>query len=229
MKSNTSLERAVRALCPQIANRSESIVTPKDEETLWRELTCCILGSQVKNEVAQAATEAIFSECVPWSSKTHVHLRAQAEAILRKPICVNQRWVRYRFPESRARYFSDAAMNVKTCEGSLSNLVTRQDDPRKLRESLVELVPGVGYKQASMFLRNISVTYQLAILDAHVLDFMDCVGLARRGKNRFLSKEIYLEREGLLNKYAHHVGYDLGVVDLAIWVVMRTAKAEGHV
>ncbi len=229
MRNNASLERAVRVLCPQIADRAESITAPDDEETLWRELTCCILGSQVRNEVAQAATETLFRSCIPWSSGTYTHLKNQAEAVLRKPVCVNSRWVKYRFPESRARYFAGAVLNVRACEGSLSNLVARHDDSRQLRESLVELVPGVGYKQASMFLRNIGVTYRLAILDAHVLDFMDFIGLTRRDKIRSLSKKLYLERERVLDNYANYVGYDLGVVDLAIWVVMRTAKAEGYV
>lgn len=229
MRNDTTLERAVRVLCPQIADHAKSVTTPRDEETLWRELTCCILGSQVRNEVAQAATEALFKECAPWSPETHAHLRNQAESVLRKPVCVNNRWIRYRFPESRAHYFANAAINLREHEGSLSKLVSRYDDSRQLRESIVELVPGVGYKQASMFLRNIGVTYRLAILDAHVLDFMDFVGLVRRGSIRSLSRKLYLEREHVLDKYAYNVGYELGVVDLAIWVVMRTAKAEGYV
>ncbi len=229
MRNDATLERAVRVLCPQIADRAETIIAPRDEETLWRELTCCILGSQVRNEVAQAATEALFKECAPWLSETHSHLRHRAELVLRKPVCVNNRWIKYRFPESRARYFASAAFNVRAHEGSLTKLVARYDDFRQLRELVVEIVPGVGYKQASMFLRNIGVTYRLAILDAHVLDFMDFVGLTRRSGIRSLSKKLYLEREHILDKYAYNLGYELGVVDLAIWVVMRTAKAEGYV
>lgn len=229
MKSYVSVERAVRRLCPQIENQAESKITPKNEEILWRELTCCILGSQVKNEVAQAATEALFEICAPWLPETHPYIQRQAHSVLQRPMRVDGKLVKYRFPESRSRYFADAAMNVAACEGSLLNFIERHDDPRRLRESLVDLVPGVGYKQASMFLRNIGLTYRLAILDAHVLDFMDLVGLVGRLGIKSLSRNMYLDREKALGEYAKNVGYELGVVDFAIWVVMRTAKAEGYV
>ena len=228
MNNGPAIERAVQGLCPQIAKNAADIPIPQDERALWEELTCCILGSQVKNEVAQAATTQLFCECAPWAEENHQFLQEQATKILSRPIYVNGSWIKYRFPRSRARYLAAAAVNVIQNEGSLSKLVERYDNPRKLRETLVERIPGVGYKQASMFLRNIGKTYRLAILDAHVLDFMGIVGLGRRERIKALSKKLYLENERDLGSYADAIGYELGIVDLAIWVVMRTAKAEGY-
>ena len=43
------------------------------------------------------------------------------------------------------------------------------DSPMELREWLVKNVKGLGYKEASHFLRNIGKSEDLAILDRHIL------------------------------------------------------------
>ena len=42
-------------------------------------------------------------------------------------------------------------------------------------------------------------------------------------------KKEYLTNEELLIQYASGIGYPVGCVDWAIWIVMRVARKEGYV
>ena len=62
----------------------------------------------------------------------------------------------------------------------------------EMREWLVQNVKGVGWKEASHFLRNIGRTRELAILDRHILRNMVRFGFAD-GMPKSLTKNKYLE------------------------------------
>lgn len=89
---------------------------------------------------------------------------------------------------------------------------------------LMALVTGLGPKQASMFLRNTGHTLELAVLDRHVLVFMDLLGLAPLPKALTLAE--YLRREAVFAGFADRLGHSVGHVDWAVWFVMRAARQE---
>ena len=85
------------------------------------------------------------------------------------------------------------------------------------------MVCGFGPKQASMFLRNIGCTYDLAILDRHVLRYMVMQGLISPLRTDSISLTQYESIEFAMENYAILLGYSIGYVDLAIWIAMRAA------
>lgn len=83
-------------------------------------------------------------------------------------------------------------------------------DPRTAsRLELIENVKGIGWKLASMFLRN-TRGERYAVIDVHIKSFMAGVGFD-------LAKLKYLEIEQLFLDLAKSMGEDPIELDLAIW------------
>jgi len=220
------LERAVKAICPDIQAR---IDTPRpdtlDERALWWELSCCILSSQVPYGIASAAADAIArTELLLAQASDHAALADALEDILMHRVDVDGRPVRYRFPGSRAKQLAAAHAAVYRREASLSALVQDFRDASEARQWLVKHIPGAGPKQASMFLRNAGLTYSLAILDRHVLNYMSEVGISAHTQPYVSGMSTYLRLEQSLREHATSIGYDVGLLDWAIWIVMRADK-----
>ncbi len=220
------LERAVMAICPDIQAR---IDTPRpgtiDDPTLWWELSCCILSSQVPYDIASAAADAIArAELLLAPASDQAALTDALESILMHRVALEGRHVRYRFPGSRAKQLAAAHAAVHRRDTSLSALVQGFGDASQARQWLVEHIPGAGPKQASMFLRNAGLTYSLAILDRHVLKYMSELGISDHARPYVSGLSTYLRLEQSLREHASRIGYDVGLLDWAIWIVMRADK-----
>ena len=122
----------------------------------------------------------------------------------------------HRYPKSRAKYIVKARKMVFQLENVLHSSLSE----RALRDWLVKNVVGLGYKEASHFLRNIGFM-NLAIIDIHVIDILSRYGVIR--KPRTLTKRKYMKIEEVLNKIAEKIGLSLGVLDLYLWY-METGK-----
>ena len=116
----------------------------------------------------------------------------------------------YRFPNVRAKYIVIA----RKFKDSLKQTIQGFDDKNELREWLVENVKGIGYKEASHFLRNIGFT-DFAILDFHIIDILTKYGMIE--KPRSLTRRRYLEIEDLLRKTAVESNVTLAELDLYLW------------
>lgn len=89
------------------------------------------------------------------------------------------------------------------------------------REWLVENIKGLGYKEASHFLRNVGYK-NLAILDRHILKVLYENGyLLEMPKNSL--KKNYLRIEGIFNRLAERLGMSSAELDLYMWY-MKTGK-----
>ncbi len=76
-------------------------------------------------------------------------------------------------------------------------------------------------------LRNVGLSYDLAILDTHVLNFMEIKELLSNPKRHLGTIRKYENAEQILIKYAKEVGFRVGCLDLAIWVTMKAARELG--
>ena len=117
----------------------------------------------------------------------------------------------HRYPNIRARYISDS---VK-CRGSLKDII-RSSSGEELREWLVKNVRGLGYKEASHFLRNIGFD-DFAIIDFHIIDILVKYNFIKKPK--VLTKRRYLEIERLLKEIAIKLGLNLAELDLYLWYI----------
>lgn len=221
------LSSAVAAICPDICDRVRNATIAKDDRRLWWELSSCILSSQVPYPLSTAAANAIDSDGVLHDKRASVGARTERlQQLLSAPMSVNGRWRAYRFPVVRARQLAAAHSVVTDTKCTLGELINTIANATTTRGWLVKHIPGIGPKQASMFLRNAGVTYDLAILDRHVLHYMSKLGMYSGDKYSISALTHYRRHEEALKKHAEELDCPVGLLDWAIWIVMRVAKQE---
>lgn len=219
-----ALSRAVAAICPDIQSQTESVVQPC-ERSLWWELSTCILSSQVPYPLAVSAANEVDAQELLLEEQREIDVLYQKLFdVLATPLHVEGSLRKYRFPEKRSRQLSVARQTLTREYGTLSSFLENSLDAVEARSWLISHVPGIGPKQASMFLRNVGVSYELAILDRHVLNYMSALGIYS-GKDAFISNiKQYRQCESVLREHAEEMDCSVGLLDWAIWIVMRVAN-----
>lgn len=77
---------------------------------------------------------------------------------------------------------------------------------------------GLGYKQSSMFLRDIGVARELAVIDIHIIWFLENVESMTVSN---LSKKNYLLLEDYLRAFSEKIGISINALDRLIWMSVR--------
>lgn len=221
------LEHTVRVLCP-IVKESICLDKPLNEYSLRRALVSCILGSQVRYEMAYTALERIENTGL-LTDEWWCNDRDNFEAKVFEVLSVNthqshKKWC-YRFPKSRAHQLEETRKTI--AKRPLFERLYNNSDPKNIRKELISDIPGIGPKQASMFLRNIGISYDLAILDTHVLRFMHMQKTLYLKQMNIGTLSAYERTERIAQNYANSLGYPVGYLDLAIWATMRAARELG--
>ena len=93
----------------------------------------------------------------------------------------------------------------------------------ELREWLVKNVKGLGYKEASHFLRNIGKSEDLAILDRHILKNLQDLKVINDIPKK-LPTQKYLEIEKRMREFALENRLSLAELDLFLW-----SKETGYI
>src|SRR5207253_4858137 len=122
-----------------------------------------------------------------------------------------------RFGDSKAKYIveardlftKDGKLYLKSHLYSFTNLF-------ELREWMVENVKGLGYKEASHFLRNIGLGEEFAILDRHILRNLKDLQVIPEIPAT-LTRKRYLEIEEKVRRFAKDIGIPMGHLDLLLW------------
>jgi N-glycosylase/DNA lyase len=216
------VEEAVCAVCLLPESEWDPLSPVLDEDALWRELAICILGSQVPNTISVAAAEALAIRQLLNPSRGVAE--AEVRETLLRPLKLGSVYRRYRFPNVKAKQLARAQSTVVDGYGTLAALIFGgQAD--STRERLVASIPGIGLKQASLFLRNVGANTHCAVLDTHVLRYMSLVRLLR-SQPRSLTSEMYYVLESMFSNYATKLGFDVAHVDRAVWAVMSSPPAR---
>lgn len=177
----------------------KSIDTGSAEE-LFKELSFCILTANFNSERTiplHAALHPCF--CIDTKETLAKKLRAQG----------------YRFPNTRARYITESVVHKK----HLPRIIQELDHDER-RAWLVDTITGLGYKEASHFLRNIGFD-DYAIIDFHILDILERYHLIKKSKT--LTAKKYREIEGILRQLAAQTNLSLAELDLYLWY-LETGK-----
>jgi len=103
----------------------------------------------------------------------------------------------------------------------IGTILQRYSDTQEAREWLVEHIKGLGYKEASHFLRNTGYT-DVAIIDRHVLRVMERHGLIDEIPAS-LTRRRYLLMEATLRDLAASLDVTLAELDLYLWY-LETGK-----
>jgi N-glycosylase/DNA lyase len=197
-----------------------------DETELWLELCFCILSSNVPYEMATSAlhqlsqkgfleTSALAGGCanlIAEELSRPIYHPARRDGSLRV----------YRFPRKRAHDLVGAWRYLYTENAGLTTLLEGRPSPPSLRSILVSGIPGMGIKEASHFLRNVKYTDSIAVLDSHVVSFMNQFVTPPLG-HQSLTPHRYVELEVLFIGLARDLGFCPAVFDMAIWEYMRKA------
>lgn len=106
-------------------------------------------------------------------------------------------------------------LTVRGQFGAISDRLSNGSPSPRLRDWLVENVHGLGWKEASHFLRNIGHR-NLAILDRHILKHLAASGVLRK-LPKALSPRLYLSIERKFEAFADEVGIPMDELDLLFW------------
>jgi N-glycosylase/DNA lyase len=194
------------------------------EVDLWRELCFCILSSNVPYEMAQSAVLQLSRKGLLEIEEDGTQMTKLIEFELSRPVYRPERKdgsLRiYRFPRKRAH---DIAETRKFLYEENSGLISLLADSTlsSVREWLVTWLPGLGPKAASHFLRNVRYTDSLAVLDSHVVSFLNLFVQPLQTSAR-LTYPRYVELETLFVQFAQTMGLCPAVLDMAIWEYMRS-------
>lgn len=169
------------------------------DEELFRELVFCLLTPQSKAKVCWKAVLRL----------TRKSMIAEGE-----PCRIQEELFGVRFNKRKAEYICLARKTFSS--SSLRSTLQRFDSPFAAREWLVENVLGLGYKEASHFLRNISLGEDLAILDRHILKNLTLLGVIEEVPSS-LSRKTYLDIERRMTEFSNQIGIPMGQLDLLLW------------
>ena len=169
-------------------------------EELFQELCFCILTANFNAERSIHIHKQIHNcFCTDTKEMLSKKLRQQG----------------YRFPNTRAIYIIDSVSKKDTLPIIIQTL--KRDERRTW---LAQNIKGLGYKEASHFLRNIGFD-DYAIIDSHILDLLERYNLIKQPKT--LTKKKYIEIENLLHKIAQQMHLSLAELDLYLWY-LETGK-----
>jgi len=226
------INKAVLGLCDDVEKAVKvSSCDEMSEARLIHELVVCILGSGVRYEIAVSFAKLIKRNRVLAKKNildydlTYSHLKVLlGGAVNDKDI--GRSYARYRYPDRGSRYIARSLFNIYTEHKSLKSLLDFEGDLYCLRRKLIRLCPGIGPKQASHFLKNAGYTDKVAILDRHILKYMELSEDRKIPINKIGKIDFYEDLENRFLDVAKKFKYSISVVDQSMWFVMRAINKE---
>jgi N-glycosylase/DNA lyase len=185
-------------------------------EEIWKQKVFCILSSQFNAEKSAVIAERIldeipFFEC-PLST---MEVEQACYQILSSPS------TGYRFPRVRSRQISFCWFSFAQIRDEYHDYIQSYNSEEQARDELVATFPGIGLKQASMFLRNIGATSTLCVIDIHVLYYLR---ICHHWEVESLTYKRYRQAEEILRNDAARHDVSLNVFDTIIWAAARAHK-----
>jgi len=176
--------------------------TDKTDEEIFTELSFCILTPQSRAKFCWDAITALREE--------NLLLKGNVDRIREKLHCV-------RFHNKKAQYVVDARrLFMKDGRVSIKVLLSEFADVYERREWLVKNIKGLGYKEASHFLRNLGFGKDIAILDRHILRNLKLLGVIKEIPGS-MGRRKYLEVEKNMAEFAKEIDIPLAHLDLLLW------------
>jgi N-glycosylase/DNA lyase len=171
----------------------------RGDNAVFEELVFCILTAGASALMGMQGVEALRP--VLWT--------ATAEEMAER--------IRFHlYPIARARYIVAVRDFVaRELNGRLRDWLSQFTDPQARRDACVTHFRGIGYKEASHFLRNIGFR-GYAILDKHILRSLHAFGVLDSAKPP-TTRQRYRDTEQRYLAFARQVGIDPDELDLTLW------------
>ena len=177
-------------------------VETKDDCRIFEELAFCIFTANTSAEMGAKAVDAVRDVLV---NGTANDMTRRLEGI-------------YRFNNVRPAHIIHTRAYLKTALNfQLKNKIKSFKDKDVLRDffALNKDIKGLGYKEASHFLRNIGFK-GYAILDKHIINSLYEFEVLKTNDKPKNSKE-YLEIEQKFIDFSKEIGIDMDELDLLLW------------
>ena len=171
-------------------------------EDIFAELVFCILTPQSKATSCWVAVERLRKE----------NLLLQSD-----PGKIAKELNGVRFKYNKTRYIV-GAVKLFTCREKLSirKKLDNFDSAENARRWLVQNVKGIGYKEASHFLRNIGFGNNFAILDRHIMRNLKLLGVIEKVPIS-LSSARYLKIERKMRELSRGLRIPMSYLDFVMW------------
>ncbi len=100
----------------------------------------------------------------------------------------------------------------------MQSFIESFENPEALRDFFAsdKGIKGLGYKEASHFLRNIGLS-GYAILDKHILNSLREMGVIGKRMRPPATRARYLAIEKKLARFSREIGIDMDHLDLLLW------------
>lgn len=186
----------------------ENIWKTETDERLWEEMVFCFFTGGCSARMGLRSIEAVRPILL---TGTHDEL-------------MNALVGRHRYPRARSGYIvASRDFLQEHCELKLREKLDGFDDDLARRDWLVreKRIKGLGYKEASHYLRNIGLK-GYAILDKHILRSLAELGIIDDPKPPN-TRTRYLTIEQKLKELAEMTGIDFDELDLVLWS-MKTGE-----
>jgi N-glycosylase/DNA lyase len=178
-----------------------SIIKNNSKEEIFKELCFCIMTANCS-----------AMKCI----EVHEHIGEDFLSFSEIELAKKFKELGYRFPNIRSSFIIEARKILS----QLEDIIKSGDDDISLREWIVKNVRGIGYKEASHFLRNIGYT-DYAIVDFHIVDLLVKHKILEKPKT--LTKTKYLEIEKVLKSIGNESKLNMAELDLYLWY-LETGK-----
>lgn len=198
-----------------------------EEEDIWHELCLCILSSNVPYELACSSLShliqiGMLDNCIlAENPKARISIANELAKPIYHPLKKDGNFRKYRFPRVRAENIVDSARILYREGSGLIPMLTSSNSEELLRNYLAEVIPGLGLKESSHFLRNIGYSSKLAIIDVHIISFLKELQLLP-STNFLITSRNYFYIEDIMRQISKEYNLNLAVLDNAIWHYMRS-------
>lgn len=178
-------------------------VWDKNDKEIFSELCFCILTPQSKATVCDKIIKTL--------KRNHLLFKGSIDKI-------SAHVKKARFYKNKSRYIIESRRffqnrgNIKIKDSlDIKNIMATRD-------WLVANIKGIGYKEASHFLRNIGFGENLAILDVHILKNLKNFDIIKK-LPKSLTRKRYLDIENKLKRFSYKIKIPMAHLDLLFWSI----------
>jgi N-glycosylase/DNA lyase len=178
-------------------------VWSSDDKRIFSELCFCICTPQSKAIYCDAAIKSLEESGTLFNGGVQE---------IRKSLG------RVRFPNNKACYIKEARDTFSVSgKIEIKKHINTKDIPAT-RDFLVKSIKGIGYKEASHFLRNIGHGGDIAILDVHIMRNMIKYALIEE-QPLCISRSCYFDMEEKLRCFSFKTGIPMDEMDILFWSI----------
>lgn len=191
-----------RELIKQRLSEFRKIFEKGNDVAIFQELAFCIFAAGASAKMAARSVQSIEEVLMTADS---AGLSSRLRGV-------------HRFPNSRARYiFHTREFLMRDYNFRIRDLLLDLKSPVKRRDFFANYrgIKGIGYKEASHFLRNIGFR-GYAILDKHILKSLHELGIIDDPRPP-ATRSNYMRIEKKFKRFARYLQIDFDELDLLLW------------